>query len=302
MPSISPLSSHTHPLLPLDAPTPAEPVESPADAPSTQPPERPLLTPPNALPFSDHRLLGIITETSRLGNQLLDTLNTRLSGIKSKIREISAENIQKLQEAAERAEASDFWSLLKKVATCLISVVSMVFGVALLGSGGGALIGGSMIASGILSLANFTLLETGGWDWVAEQIARDNEDLKAKLRMILPGAVGMLAAGIGIAGSVKGIASGAIQFGDKVGLVIEAALATFDGITTFGKGYADAKLLWVKAEHKLIDTKLTIERERYTMTLDEIKSSLEEFKAMNAKSKKAIDTICQLNIQSARQA
>ena len=152
-------------------------------------PERPVLTHPNDLPpprSSVYRLLAE-TENSRcLGNEILETLSLRVSQIKEKINEITTELTKKLKEAAERAQESVFWSLLKKVATCLLSAVSIVLGISLVASGGGALVGGAMIASGILSLANFALSESGLWDTIAQQLSRGNEDLKRKLQIILP--------------------------------------------------------------------------------------------------------------------
>lgn len=267
--------------------------------------ERPLLTPPGELPqkplpLSDYRLLAMTEESRELGNQILQGLSVRLSTIKEGIQRISAENIQKLREAAERASAKDFWSLLKKIATCLLSALSLVTGIALVASGGGALIGGAMIASGILSLANFALAELGAWDWVAEHLAHGNEDTKNKIAAALPAAVGILAGGIGLVGAVNGIASGALQFADKAVLVAQTALNLFDGVTTMGKGIADARLLWTKSDLAEIQAKLTVQRELFTSTMDEIKGSLNDFKQVKAKVKKAVDMMIQTNTQLAR--
>lgn len=270
-------------------------------------PERPRLTPPESLPHSigpssEYRLLAVTDESRNLGNQIMSTLGTRLQNVKLKIREISAENIQKLKEAAQRAADSSFWSVLKKIATCLLSSLSIVFGIALVGSGGGALIGGAMIASGILSLANFAMSETGGWDWVAKQISDDNEERRKMLAMILPGAVGILAGGIGLVGSVQGIVSGAIQFAEKSVYIAQTALAIFDGITTFGKGHADAHLTWAQADLQKIQADLTVERSHFDTVMREIETSMSDFKAVKAKTKKIIQTLSQSNVQLVRQA
>src|SRR5580698_2570027 len=107
------------------------------DAIADQPLERPLLTPPEDLPLShhassDYRLLAVTEETRQLGKEILKSLSSRLGYIKDKISEVSAENIQKLKEAAERANTSNFWSILKKIATSLLSAISIVFGVTML--------------------------------------------------------------------------------------------------------------------------------------------------------------------------
>src|ERR1700722_16152196 len=105
-------------------------------------PERPVLTPPDALPHpsprgrasSAYRFIAVTEESRNLGNKILDTLGLRLETLKQKISEISATHIQKLKESAKRAAESGFWSVLKKIATCLLSAISIVFGVSLVAS------------------------------------------------------------------------------------------------------------------------------------------------------------------------
>ncbi len=251
---------------------------------------------------SDLRLLETTTVSQDLGSEILDSLALRLQDVKAKIKEVSAEMIQKLKESAARAKDSGFWSILKKIATCLLSAVSIVFGVALVASGGGALLGGAMIASGVLTLANFALSELGTWDWVATQLSNGNEDLKNKLLMILPGALGLIAGGIGLIGSVNGIVTGAINLAEKALFVAQAALAIFDGVTTLGKGISSARLLWTRADLMEIKAVLTVAQEIFTCTIDEIKSSINDFNAMHAKTKKAIEMIMESNIALVRQA
>src|SRR6185436_20873515 len=62
-------------------------------------PERPVLTPPDALRDSVYRFLDTTEESRHLGNNILGTLGDRLKNIKLKIQEVCADNIQKLQEA-----------------------------------------------------------------------------------------------------------------------------------------------------------------------------------------------------------
>jgi hypothetical protein len=272
-------------------------------------PERPVLTPPSALPppsprrksSSEYRFIAATEEARDLGKKILDTMGVRLQNLKEKISEISASNIQKLKESAKRASESGVWSLLKKIATCLLSAISIVFGVSLVATGGGALVGGAMIASGVLSLANFAMSESGGWDWITKQLAADNEELQKKLSWILPGAVGVIAAGIGIVGSVQGIASGALQLTQKFTSVAQGALAAFDGMTSIGKGCADARLLWTQSELTKIQSDLTTERTHFDSVMREIEISMSDFRAVKSKSKKIIEGISQANLQLVRE-
>jgi hypothetical protein len=265
------------------------------------------LTPPDALAFptgpsSEYRLLAATDESRNLGDMILDNLGTRLKNVKLRIREISTENIQKLKEAAQRAAESSFWSTLKKIATSLLSAISIVFGISLVASGGGALIGGAMIASGILSLANFAMSETSAWDWIAKQLSYDNEERRKMLAMALPGAVGIIAGGIGLVGSVQAVASGALQFAEKAVYIAQTALAIFDGVTTFGKGYADAQLIWSQSDLSKIQADLTVERTNFDSVVREIEGNMNVFGAVQDKAKKIIQTLSQSNIELVRQA
>jgi hypothetical protein len=320
MPNFDPISS-VSPMMRVPGALPSEPMHnresflvsdsSIGPAEESTPiwtPERPILTPPpHALPLlkgpgSEYRLLAATEESRNLGNSILDTLGLRLQDVKHKIREISAENIQKLKEAAQRVSDGGFWSILHKIATTLLSAISIVFGISLVASGGGALIGGTMIASGILSLSNCAMSETGAWDWVAKQLAYDNEERQRMFAVMLPGAVGLLAGGIGIIGSVQGAVSGALQFAEKAVYIAQTALAIFDGITTFGKGHADAYLIWTHGDLSKIQAALTVERTNFDTVMQEIEGSMSDFKAVKAKTKKIVQTLSQSNIQLVRQA
>ena len=285
-----------------ETPSVAEGVaEEPKPLPSREEwvPSRPKLTTPQHLPMSDLRLLSVTETTRELGGEIIDALSTRLQGIKERIREISQETMTTLREAALRAKESGFWSVLKKIATALISAVSIIFGISI-ASSGSALIGGAMIASGVLSLANFAISELRGWDWIAEQLAHKNEERKKQLMFALPIAVGILAGGIGLIGSVHGIATGAINFAGKAQLIIQSLLGLFDGMTTLGKGAADARLLWTQADLKELQGDLFIERESFNTTLDEIRASLGDFKDISKKTQTVVDMITQSNIQLTR--
>jgi hypothetical protein len=266
--------------------------------------ERPALTPPDSLPVlsdSVYRFISTTEESRELGEQILETFELRLKDIKLKIREISADNIQKLQEAARRAADSSFWSVLKKIATCLFSAFSMIFGISSVATGGSALIGGAMIASGILSLSNFAIAEAGAWDWISKQLSNDNEERQKMFAWLLPSAVGVIAGGIGLVGSVQGVVSGAFQFAEKAAYVAQTALTIFDAATTFGRGHADAHLIWTQSDLSKIQADLTIQRTNFDSVMREIECSMNDFRAIKAKTKKIIQILSQSNVQLVRQ-
>jgi hypothetical protein len=256
--------------------------------------DRPTLTPPTfseefsspATPptLSELRFLAAMESFRSFGDQVLSTLGVRLETFRLQLQEISAENLQKLKEAAENAKSSDFWSLLKKVATSLLSALSVVIGISLVSTGAGALVGGCMIASGIFSVANMLMSEAGTWDWVAKKLANEDESRRQMLAILLPSAVGLLSGIIGLGGSAGAFAWSGIEFVDKVVLIAQATLGIFDGATTIGKGYADANLIWSQADLTQVKSKMTVERHLIDNTTKSIEGVLDGLNAAHDKS------------------
>lgn len=277
-------------------------IEASGSAPRAWTPERPKLTPPDATFRSEYRLLAATDESRSLGSKVLGILATRLEHIKLTIQEIATQNIQKLKESAARAADSHFWGILKKIATALLSAISIVIGVGLVATGGGAFVGGAMIASGVLSLANFALSETGAWDWVATQLSNGNEERRKMLSIALPAGVGILAGGIGIAGSIHGFLTGALQFAEQAATIAQSLLAIFNSVVTIGKGGADARLIWSQADLSFIQGQLTGLRAQFDSVMREIQGSMNDFRAVKSYTKKIVKTLSQSNIQLVRQA
>jgi arginine/ornithine N-succinyltransferase beta subunit len=150
-------------------------------------------------------------------------------------------------------------------------------------------------------LANFALAELGTWDWIADHLAQGNEEQKRKILMYLPGAIGLLAGAMALVGSVHGIATGALNFAEKALFVAQSFLAIFDGVTTFGKGIADARRIWTQADLSEIQARLVVNQEDFNITLEDVKSSMNDFGDVHKKTKKTIEAIIQSNTQLVRQ-
>lgn len=257
--------------------------------------------PPKLPTLSDLRLLHVSNATRNLGEDITDTLSLRLSYAKEEIKTISVEQIAKLQTAAEKANSSQFWSALKKIATCLLAAVSTIIGVSLVATGGMGFVGGAMIASGVLSLANFAFSECNFWKWVAEKLSQDRKE-QEQIQMILPMILGIVTAGVGLIGSAMGATSGTLNLSEKVGTIAHTAVSLFETFTSVGKGIADADLLWTRADLTTIQGDLNLERILYEYVMEGIKSSMQEFKSIQAKINQAIRSITYSNTQLARQA
>ncbi len=251
--------------------------------------DRPTLTPPSfqqqtpsptTLPsLSELRFLAAMESFRSFGDEVLSTLGVRLETFRLQLQEISAENLKKLKQAAENAKSADFWSLLTKVANSLLSAFSIVIGISLVSTGAGTLIGGAMIASGIFSIANMLMFESGIWDWVAKKLANEDENRRQMLAMLLPSIVGVLTGSIGVFGSAGAFAWSGIQFIETAGLVLNAVISMMIGVATIGKGHADANLTSSQADLVKVKSQMTVERHLIDNTAKSIEGILD---AMNA--------------------
>ena len=192
--------------------------------------------------------------------------------------------LKKLKEAAENTQSANVWSLLKKIGLSLLSALSVVMGISLIATGAGTLVGGAMIGSGIISLANMLMSEIGVWDWVAKKLAHEDKERQQMLAMLLPLSVGVLAGVIGVFGTVGACTWSGINFLDKIILIAQTGLTIFDVATTIGKGYTDAKTVWLNADLTDEKGKITIEREMIKKTTNSIENVLGELKMAHEKS------------------
>ena len=266
-------------------------IETPSS--SSWTPSRPVYS----LPRSENRLLFETANTRNLSEQITKTHGARTQAVKQKIQEVNTQQIDLIHENAKRVETSNLWSVLKKIATSLLSVISIVFGISLLSAGVSAWIGGAMIASGILSLANFGMSETGAWEWVVSQLSSENAERRTKIAQAIPMAIGIIASGLGLVGSIYGLTSGSLQFTTQALLIASASVAVFDGVTTFGKGIADSRLLHSQADLLTIQGLLTLGRTNLDSLLKEIEGFLNDLKAIKAKAKKTVQIISRSNVQ-----
>lgn len=224
--------------------------------------------------FALIRALGDLHET---GQSLIGSFTHSIQEGSTRLRQLSMENIQKLKEAAERTKENGFWSFLQKIGECILAAISTVLGITLVATGAGAVVGGVMIAAGILTLTNFAMRETGSWDWVAKQLAKDRET-QDKLAFYLPLGVGLIAAVLGIGGSLASALWSSLNFAQQALSIAQAAMGVYQGVTSIGKGVTQARVLWTQAELTKIESENTLGRiafERDTNLLRQIVKKLE---------------------------
>ena len=96
----------------------------------------------------------------------------------------SQDFIAKMQTAfgefAKKADEAGIWSNLQKAGAYILSTFNLIFGFTLYASGNTEL-GSTLVAAGLLSIANFAMTEMKGWDALAEKLAKGNKDFKDQI-------------------------------------------------------------------------------------------------------------------------
>src|SRR5579872_5909991 len=197
---------------------------------------------------SDLRLLDNLERLDQTGANYLELHMQNLHRTEQNMQRTHAASLEKLEQASRRAQESDVWSTLKKIASTVLAALSSVLGVSLISSGGGLLIGGAMVASGVTAIFNLAMIETQYWDKVAERLANGDQKKYERLRTLLPAIVGMTSAAIGFMGSVGAVFWAPLDFAQEVLVIANAVMNIAEGVTALGKGVCDWRLLAEQAD------------------------------------------------------
>jgi multisubunit Na+/H+ antiporter MnhB subunit len=262
-----------------------------------------VLSPPAEPPFSkprlelpEYRMLASLNRMNDAGDALMKVNMQGLDQADAKFKELNAENAQKLKEAAERMAQKDLWSTLKKIASGIIAAVSTVFGLALFATGGGGLVAGALIASGILSITNLAFIETGVWNYIAEKLAKDNKEQQEKLKILLPAIVGGLSAVVGLAGSAGAVLWAPINFTEAAIATGMTALNFADGVTTLGSSVTEYRSLRSQAELMEVEKKMALNQ----FQLEENASNFEKLMKMFSDANSRAAEIIRLSMENAK--
>jgi hypothetical protein len=154
--------------------------------------------------------------------------------------------LEQLAKTIESEESSLFWSFLTKIGQVVLAAISTVLGFSLLASGGAPLAAGALVASGLLTVANVALQETGGWDWIADQIAEKDKELRDNIRTIVPATIGLVC-GIGSLFTIGLNLESLNLLQQTLSIAVSAANISM-GITTFMSGIAQGHALLEEAK------------------------------------------------------
>jgi len=153
------------------------------------------------------------------------------------------QSLQSEKKGAE--EAHTFWSFLKKVATVLLTAVSIISGAVLCATGLAPAIiaGGLLIGSGVTGITAFALSESG-----------------ADPRLCA--ALGIASAGLGVAGSIVCFSSVAHALPKMIAAIGAAVTGVASGTTTIGTSIWESKTYDLRAQLAHFQGKSAISQER----------------------------------------
>jgi hypothetical protein len=208
----------------------------------------PLPPPQSALSFH----LQTVAKLEAVGLRKKQVEEEWLDFISFEMEELSHEALEKMKESAEKYNESWIWSTLRKVADCILSAINIIFGVTLVATGAGTLIGGLLIASGILSLVNLVCVETRAWDKFAEAVAGKDKALRNQLRAWIPGAIGIASGVIGAAGSIGAVLFASLNLAQKGILMANTAANMAANIAKMGEGITYSENLQIQADREFL--------------------------------------------------
>ncbi len=253
-------------------------------------PSKPLLDPPSS-PFWE--TLNQVNRLDKAANQHGAYKESQIESHLKEMEKLHLEEAAKLEEAYQTAKDVGFWSLLEDVGNTLMSSVSLFYGFSALSSGG-TVVGGALIASGVLSISNLVFKYTDAWNWVADQIAHEHEDLKSAIKTYIPCAVGIAAAATGIYGSYYAWNLAYATGSNQAISILKTAGHLAAGLTSFANGRSQSHLTWAHAQL----SELQISGELVKLDID---SMVEEIKDFQKKQSETQELAARL-IEEASQA
>lgn len=270
---VPPMKLQPAPLAPsIDVlqPSPAITVAAPAL-------ERPKLPAPDtstSRTLSELRYLKEMDNLKTRSNRITESMLERFNIYKRQVQSLNDQQIAKIKENADMASKSNMWSMLTKAATALLCALSLALGLTIIGGGGSAFTGGALIASGVFSLANFVCTEANIWDEVARKLAQDDEERRKKIGMILPIALGVLSAGLGLYAGVTNLQH-VQSLGPQILQLIQSGLTSFQAVTTIGQAFSSGYV--TRSEADLMVIRDTLNEER--IFIQSVSAWLENFRA-----------------------
>jgi hypothetical protein len=270
---VPPIKLQPAPLLPnIDILQPAPPVA--AAIPLLERPKLPAPEAPSSRTLSEFRYLKVMDDMKTRSNRITESMLERFNIYKRQVQSLNDQQIEKIKENAEKASKSNTWSMLSKLAAALLASLSLALGLTIIGGGGSTFTGGAMIASGVFSLANFVCTEANIWDALAKKLAHDDEEKRKKIGVILPIAVGVLCAGLGLYAGTQNLTH-VQNLGGQLASVLQLGLTAFKGVTMTGHAVSSGYVTRSEADLMVIRDMLNEER----IFIQSVSAWIENFRA-----------------------
>lgn len=223
-----------------------------------------------------YRFIDLSDRLYLAGEKSADLQVMSLDLEEKKLVEITKAHTQKLSEAAKKAQNVGVWSYLQKIGTAVLSTVSIFLGIELAGAAATATIGAALVAVGIFGVAHLAFHEAGFWDWVAEKIAQDNEELKNKIRDLVPFILGLMVNGAQLAafGALPYYAT--MELSTKILFLAQLFSNTATVVSAVGGQISEAMVSKAKAEALSLQGDMQVSRhevERITQGIEHALSS-----------------------------
>lgn len=231
-------------------------------SPPLPPPPETFECPPPPLPepesYLSRHLRVIAQNVEQSGLRKKETEEEWIRFISGELTELSHEASEKIRESIEKYNESWIWSVLRKVGETILSAISIIFGVSLVATGAGTVVGGLLIASGILSLVNLVCVETKLWDKFAAAVAGNDKELRKQLRTWIPGAIGLASGVMGAVGSLGAILFSTLNLTQKGILIANTAVNVAESVTTMGEGVVRSEHIHLQSERDHLQTRVDL--------------------------------------------
>ncbi|MES2344796.1 MAG: hypothetical protein V4494_02505 [Chlamydiota bacterium] len=222
------------------------------------PPESALITKPTLSLNPMFRYLKVNAAATKVAENVMEYNMNEVEEHRSMLEHLRADQVERLQESIKAQDFNGFFSILAKIGSVILTALSAITGIVLIGSGGGVLVtavGATIVAAALLSGANLLLEESGGWDFILSKLIQDNDALRRKVRVFLPAAIGTLSGALGIAGMISGW--GALNTAGRALTIIQTAANFAAAITMASKGIHSAQVASTDAEYTRISHELS---------------------------------------------
>lgn len=256
------------------------------------PPSKPELVSPKCL---EMMLLATLDNLHTQATSMLNLEMKSMEALEGKIKELHAQNMEKMQEIAKKSQQSGFWSFLQKIGFYILSAFSFVFGFSLSATGAGSIIGGVMMATALLNIVNLALSEANAWIWIADQIAGDNEERRNLLSSILPLTLGWTCGVVGLVGSINAAVWSSLDLLQKTLAAAKMGLSAAEGATTIGSGVTEYELSLSETDLTFLRQRVFLNEHRLESTVTLMERVMKKLDHVSSSAAKSIQTSIESN-------